>query len=82
MAGDSATRVAGRCRSQQCVLGLELPRPAQRTTEFDLGAQDREQACVLPGLLDEVPCPAMHRLDRHVDRPHAVITTTGKVWST
>ena len=40
---------------------------AERAAQLDLGAQGREQARVVPRLLDEVARAAAHRLDRLVD---------------
>ena len=39
----------------------------EREVQFDLGAQNRQQALVLPGLLDEVPSAAPHGFDRQFD---------------
>jgi hypothetical protein len=38
----------------------------QSATQFDLRAQDGKQTLVFPGLLDEIPGPAPHRLDRKI----------------
>ena len=46
--------------SRRCALPQRLP-------EGDLRAQRRQQARVLPGLLDEVARPAPHRLDGQID---------------
>ncbi len=55
-------------RAQQPVLRLQALRRLQRPMELDLGPQDhREQPLVLPWLLDEIPRPAAHRLDRQLD---------------
>ena len=53
--------------AEQRVLGLQPLPLAQRLTQFDLRADDREQPRVVPGLLDEIARAAAHRFDRHLD---------------
>jgi len=47
--------------------GLETLLTAQRARELHLRAHDRQDAGVLPRLLDEVAGAAAHRLHRHLD---------------
>jgi hypothetical protein len=54
-------------RAQQLVLGLQPLAPAQRFAQVDLGAQDGQQAGVLPGFLHEVARSPAHGFDGDVD---------------
>ena len=53
--------------AQGAVLGLQPLPPAQRPPQLDLGAHHRQQAGVVPRLLDEVAGAAAHRLHRQLD---------------
>jgi hypothetical protein len=53
---------------QGLVGGLELPAAAERTAQFGLRPDDRQQPLVVPRLLDEVARAAPHRFDRDVHR--------------
>ncbi len=67
--------------AQQARFGFQLLRPLQGAMQFDLGAQDCEQAFVLPRLLDEIAGAATHGFDgqpniapgRHHDHRHAAV---------
>src|SRR6266545_1714825 len=48
--------------AQEAHLGLQPLAPAQGLPQLDLGADDREQPRVLPGLLDEIAGPPAHGL--------------------
>ena len=75
--GDERRR-AGPVGAQRAVLGLEPLAAPQRAPELDLGAQGREQALVLPGLLHEVAgAPRRIASTATSTLPHAVITITG-----
>ncbi len=50
-------------RLQQPVLSFEMLRLLQSAIEFDLGANDGDQALVVPRLLDEIASAAPHGLD-------------------
>ncbi len=50
--------------AQQSGFGFQLLGALQGAMQFDLGAQDCQQALVLPGLLDEVASAAAHGFDR------------------
>ena len=54
--------------ARQAARGLEHARSVQRLAERDLRPEHREQALVVPRLLDEVLRAAAHRLDRDADR--------------
>jgi hypothetical protein len=60
MAADSA-RIG-----ERLVCGFELAATPDRAAELGLGTNDRQQAFVLPRLLDEVSCSPAHGLDRDV----------------
>ena len=49
-------------------LRFEPSGATQGAAQLHLRAQDREQALVVPGLLDEIAGASAHRLDRHVHR--------------
>ncbi len=49
--------------AQETILGFEALAFAQSLRKLDLSFQDREQARVLPGLLDEILGAAAHRFD-------------------
>ena len=51
----------------QASLRFQLLRTLQGAMQFDLGAQDGEQALVLPRLLDKVARAAAHGFDRQAD---------------
>ena len=46
---------------------LELPSALQRAAQLHLRSHDRQQPCVIPGLLNEVAGASPHRLNRDVD---------------
>ena len=50
--------------AEQAILRLQAFRPLQRPMEFDLRSKDRDQALILPRLLNEIPSAAPHRLNR------------------
>ena len=50
--------------AQQSGFRFQLLRALQSAMQFDLGAQDGQQAFVLPRLLNEVARAAAHGLDR------------------
>src|SRR5690606_6766225 len=52
---------------EQPVLALQALGPAERTTQLDLGAQDRDEALVVPRLLHIVARAPAHCLDRALD---------------
>ena len=53
--------------AEQRVLRLEPLPLAQRLAQLDLRANDRQEAGVVPRLLDEVTGAAAHRFDGHFD---------------
>src|SRR5581483_2112987 len=67
--------------AQKAILSFQALPFAQGPAEFYLAAQDGEQPGVIPGLLDEIPRPAPHGLNRQFDASQAVMTTTGSVLS-
>ena len=54
-------------RLEEAILGRQTLRLLKRAMQFDLRAQNGEQAFVLPGLLNEVARAAPHRFDRQLD---------------
>ena len=77
MAGDSAISSVPPL-ARQAVRGLEHARSVQRLAERDLRPEHRQQALVVPRLLDEVLRAAAHRFDGDArSLPQAVITTIG-----
>ena len=60
-----------KCRArfgaQDAVFGFETRGLPQRLAQFDLRAQNGEQASIFPGLLDKVTRAAAHRLYRQFD---------------
>ena len=55
--------------AQDLVLPLESHRPPQRARQLELRVYRGEEPCVVPRLLNVVPRPATHRLDRAVHTP-------------
>ncbi len=53
---------------ERAVGGGQPLAPPTRTSELALGTQDRENALVVPGLLEEIAGAAPHGLDRELDR--------------
>ena len=62
--GDHLRQIGG---AEEAILGFEALGAADGVVEVDLGAQDGEQAGVVPGFLDEVGGAAAHGFDGELD---------------
>jgi len=78
--GDSAISVGALGPRSNSFSASSPLAPSQRPAEFDLVADDRDEAGIVPRLLDEVP-RARASLHREFDVAHAVMTTTGSALS-
>ena len=54
-------------RAEQAVFEFELTRSAQGLVQLSMNADDRDEALVLPRLLDEVASAALDALDGEID---------------